>query len=155
MCVCGELSYNFVFEYKQKILHMKYFALAPMLVVITLLAFPFQSFAQDIPEDEEGEEIVIIINQDLSGNGIGRDILPVPIHATLFRLACCIEVEFLSNLGEVTIMLSNLMTGDYSITIFDSHEDTLILPLPNSSGLWQIGFRISDGSFYTGLFSVL
>lgn len=29
---------------------MKHFALAPMLVVMTLLAFPFQSFAQDIPE---------------------------------------------------------------------------------------------------------
>lgn len=133
---------------------MKHFVLSLMLVVMTLLVFPFHSFAQDIPEDEEGDEIVII-NQNQSGDGPARDILPVPINATLFRLSSCIEVEFLSNIGDVTIMLSNLMTGDYSITIFDSQEDTVILPFPNSSGLWQIGFRISDGSFYIGYFSVL
>ena len=98
---------------------MKHFVLSLMLVVMTLLVFPFHSFAQDIPEDEEGDEIVII-NQNQSGDGPARDILPVPINATLFRLSCCIEVEFLSNIGEVTITLTNLTTGTVSSTVANS-----------------------------------
>lgn len=129
---------------------MKHFVLAPMLVVMTLLAFPFHAFAQDIPEDEEGEEIVIIINQDLSGNGTGRDILPVPINAMLFRLAGCIEVGFLSNIGEVTISLTNLTTGYVSSTVVNSEFGSIIIPFTNCPGIWRMGFLTGDGCAYEG-----
>lgn len=117
---------------------------------MTLLVFPFHSFAQDIPEDEDGDEIVII-NQNQSGDGPARDILPVPINATLFRLSCCIEVEFLSNLGEVTITLTNLTTGTVSSTVANSGSGSVIIPFLYTSGLWQIVI-IADNSTYFGFF---
>ena len=129
---------------------MKHFVLSLMLVVMTLLVFPFHSFAQDIPEDEDGDEIVII-NQNQSGDGPARDILPVPINATLFRLSCCIEVEFLSNLGEVTITLTNLTTGTVSSTVANSGSGSVIIPFLYTSGLWQIAI-ITDNSTYFGFF---
>lgn len=129
---------------------MKHFVLSLMLVVMTLLVFPFHSFAQDIPEDEDGDEIVII-NQNQSGDGPARDILPVPINATLFRLSCCIEVEFLSNLGEVTITLTNLTTGTVSSTVANSGSGSVIIPFLYTSGLWQIVI-IADNSTYFGFF---
>ena len=55
-----------------------------MLTITAMLVFSFHSFAQDIPVEEEGEAIVII-NQSLNGNGPGRDVVSVPIVATLFR----------------------------------------------------------------------
>lgn len=129
---------------------MKHFVLSLMLVVMTLLVFPFHSFAQDIPEDEDGDEIVII-NQNQSGDGPARDILPVPINATLFRLSCCIEVEFLSNLGEVTITLTNLTTGTVSTTVANTGSGSVIIPFLYTSGLWQIAI-ITDNSTYFGFF---
>ena len=133
---------------------MRHFVLSLMLVVMTLLVFPFHSFAQDIPEDEEGDEIVII-NQNQSGNGPARDILPVPINATLFRLSCCIEVEFLSNLGEVTIQLTNLSNNASVNTAVDSNCGSCIIPITNGSGLYQIVFITADGAQFYGYFSVL
>ena len=101
------------------------------------------------------DEIMQTINQNQSGDGPARDILPVPVNATLFRLSSCIEVEFLSNIGDVTIMLSNLMTGDYSITIFDSQEDTVILPFPSSSCLTPLSILLAPSAALPRLFAVL
>lgn len=128
---------------------MRHFVLSLMLVLTALLVLPFQSFAQNIPEDEEGEEIVIT-DQNLIGNGTGRNILPVPIHATLFRFSCCIEVEFLSNVGEVTITLTNLTTGYVSSTVVNSEYGSIIIPFTNCPGIWRIGFLMGDGSAYEG-----
>lgn len=129
---------------------MKHFVLSLMLVVMTLLVFPFHSFAQDIPEDEGGDEIVII-NQNQSGDGPARDILPVPINATLFRLSSCIEVEFLSYIGEVTITLTNLTTRTVSSTVANTGSGSVIIPFLYTSGLWQIAI-ITDNSTYFGFF---
>lgn len=133
-------------------MHMKHFVLSLILIVTSQLVLPYQSFAQDIPEDEEGDEIVII-NEDLFGNGPARDILPVPINATLFRLACCIEIEFFSNIGEVTITLTNLTTGYVSSTVADSGYGSVMIPFISSSGLWRITFQSGGGGpSYLGTF---
>lgn len=64
---------------------IKQLILTLTLTFACLLAFPFQSYAQIIPEDEVGDEI-IIINEDLFVNGPARDVVSIPISATLFRL---------------------------------------------------------------------
>lgn len=64
---------------------MKQLILTLTLTFACLLAFPFQSYAQIIPEDEVGDEI-IIINEDLFVNGPARDVVSISISATLFRL---------------------------------------------------------------------
>lgn len=120
-----------------------------MLTITAMLVFSFHSFAQDIPVEEEGEAIVII-NQSLNGNGPGRDVVSVPIVATLFRTIHCIEVVFLYNIGEVTITMSNLTTGSLSTTLVDSQNGSIIIPISSVSGFLQITFQTEDSSSYVG-----
>lgn len=134
-------------------MHMKHFVLSLILIVTSQLVLPYQSFAQDIPEDEEGDEIVII-NEDLFGNGPARDILPAPISATLFRLACCIEVEFFSNIGEVTIQLTNLSNSTSVNTAIDFSCGSCLIPITNGSGLYRIDFITAGGLQFCGYFTI-
>lgn len=135
-------------------MHMKHFVLSLILIVTSQLVLPYQSFAQDIPEDEEGDEIVII-NEDLFGNGPARDILPVPINATLFRLACCIEVEFFSNIGEVTIQLTNLSNSASVNMVIDSNIGSCIIPVTSGTGIYRIEFITMEGTQFYGLFILI
>ena len=77
-----------------------------MLVLSTVFAFPLETFAQDIPDDD-GEEIEITVREGSTETGSGRFLYIIPFNATLFRSIKCIEVEFLDNIGEVTISLTN------------------------------------------------
>lgn len=129
---------------------MKQLVLSWMLTITVVMAFPIQSFGQDIPDD--GEEIEIDINNNSSDTGPRRTPTIVPMTVFYYQSLFCIEVLFHYNIGEVTITLNNLTIGCYSSIVVNSQEDTLFIPLPNSSGLWQIGFRLSDGSLYTGSF---
>lgn len=131
---------------------MKHYVLFLMLSFITTLSFPFQSFAQDYTEDEEGDEIVII-NQDLHGNGSGRDYLPVPIQARLFHSACYIIVKFYTNLGEVNVSFTNLTTGSISTTQVNSCIGEVIIPVTLGSGYYRIDFITPEGPSYFGYFT--
>lgn len=85
---------------------MKHLVLSLMLVLATVFAFPLETFAQDIPDDD-GEEIEITVREGSTETGSGRFLYIIPFNATLFRSIKCIEVEFLDNIGEVTISLTN------------------------------------------------
>ena len=130
---------------------MKQLILTLTLTLACLLTFPSQSFAQDIPEDEVGDEIVII-NQDLIGNGPARDI--VPISATLFRLSGYVEVGFLSYLGVVTITLNNLTTGGTATMQINSTFGEAVIPVSLGAGNYRIDFCSSYSNYY-GYFAIL
>ena len=132
---------------------MKQFIFTLALAFIGQLAFPCQSFAQDIPDDGEGEEIVII-NQDLLENGPARGIMLTPITATLFRTTCCICVEFLDYIGEVTITLTNLSTPNQSSINVNSNLRMFDIPISDVPGIWQICIRTSSGNNYVGFYSI-
>ena len=124
-----------------------------MLAVATVVVFPQETFAQDIPDDD-GEEIEITVREGSTETGIGRFLSFIPINATLFRSINCIEVVFIDNIGEVVITLTNITTGVVLSSVVDSREDTIVIPFSGSSGLWQICFSLSDGSTYIGSFNI-
>ena len=123
-----------------------------MLAISAVSFFPSPSFAQDIPDDDEG--VVILINdQSLNGSGHGRSISPLPIKATFYASLSYVKVEFLSDLSEVTITVSNLDSGNTSTFIVDSQNSPYFIPLPFIPGLWQVSFHIEVGwSSYYGYF---
>lgn len=128
---------------------MKKSLLSLMLAISAILVFPFQSYAQD-NLDDDGEEIVIG-DETVNGNGHGRTL--VPVRAMLFRTFGCIEVEFFSNIGEVTISLTNFTTGSFSTIVVDSQIGSVVVPFAPSSGLWQISFHLEGGgTSYSGTF---
>ena len=130
---------------------MKQFTLSLMLAFAALLAFPIYSYAQVIPDDEEE---IVIINQDQNGNGLGRNLLSVPIEATYFCTLSYVDVVFLDNIGIVTITLTNLTTGGAAVTQTDSGFGGCLVPVTLGSGFYRISFVAQDGASYEGYFTV-
>ena len=125
-----------------------------MLALATVFVFPLETFAQNTPDDD-GEEVVIVIDESSQGNGHGRSIIPAPFSVTLFRSLNCIQVEFLDNMGEITISLTNFITGSISSLIVDSQVGSVVVPFAPSSGLWQISFHLEgSGTSYSGTFII-
>ena len=133
---------------------MKQLVLSLMLALATVFVFPLETFAQNTPDDD-GEEVVIVIDESSQGNGHGRSIIPAPFSVTLFRSLNCIQVEFLDNMGEITISLTNFITGSISSLIVDSQVGSVVVPFAPSSGLWQISFHLEgSGTSYSGTFII-
>lgn len=130
---------------------MKKYVLSLMLVVTAMFVFPFHSYAQNIPDEEEGTEVRI--EEYTSENGAGRSIVPLTV--TLYQSLSCIEVAFLSNIGEVTIQLTNLSINASVNTVIDSNFGSCIIPVTNGSGIYRIEFITMEGTQFYGLFILL
>jgi len=131
---------------------MNKFIMSLMLTVSAVFAFPFQSVAQTLP-NENGEVIEVTVKEVFSENGSGRDLGTTPITATLFRLSGYVEVEFLNYLGVVTITLNNLTTGGTSTMQINSTFGEAVIPVSLGAGNYRIDFSSSYGNYY-GFFIV-
>ena len=133
---------------------MKTILVHSLLILLLLLASPHHSFAQTLPPDE-GEDIEVIVNNTTYENGPGRSSELVPLSAIYYSSVSCILVDFLSNIGSVTISLSNLSTGDSYNTVVDSTHGAVIIPFSNCPGIWRIGFQPETGTVYEGYFTII
>lgn len=123
------------------------------LLMIVFISFSFSTTAQaqDIPE-EEGEEIVIVPDENNIGNGNIRSITYVPFYVTMYQ--SFVVVDFLCYIGEVTIQLTNLSNSVIINMAIDSNCGSCIIPITNGIGLYRIVFLTTDGMQYCGFFSI-
>lgn len=117
-----------------------------------LLSFSPAAKAQDTP-DEEGV-IVIDLSSITTEHGPKRSPVLVPINATYYVPSSCLEILFLFDMGDVSVSVTNISSGDHYSTTVESYCGTAILPLPLSSGLWAISFSTDDGDNYIGYFII-
>lgn len=128
---------------------MKQLAIYLLLALMAILV-PNNINAQN---PDEGEEIEVTITETTSENGLGRGYDSIPFTVTLFRSLFCINVEFCSNIGEMTIKLTNMTTGYISSMIADTQFHSVVVPLSAVPGLWQITFQPEGGGVtYSGTF---
>ena len=122
------------------------------MTVSLLLSFSSTAKAQDIPDDEG--VIVVDITSITTEQGPKRSPTIIPIAANYYVLSSNLEVFFLYDMGEVSVSVTNI-TSEYNYsTIVDSYYGTTILPLPLSSGLWEISFSTDDGDSFMGCFII-
>lgn len=117
-----------------------------------LMLFPSDAKAQVIPDDEG--VIVIDITTNTTETGPKRSPAIIPINANYYVLSSCLEVRFLHDMGDVTVSVVNITTGDHYSTITESYCGTAIFHLLLSSGLWTITFSTDDGNSYIGFFNI-
>ena len=122
-----------------------------LMIVFISLSFSTTAQAQDIPE-EEGEEIVIVPDENNIGNGNIRSITYVPFYVTMYQ--SFVVVDFLCYIGEVTIQLTNLSNNASVNTAIDSNCGSCIIPVTNGSGIYRIEFLLADGLQFYGFFIV-
>lgn len=114
-----------------------------------LLSFASTAKAQDIRDD--GEEVIVIdITNQNTETEPQRSI--VPICATYYSNHSIVEVEFLNNLGNVTIKLTNLFSGDVTLFQVPSGICDVIVPVYLGMGVYCLEFIVGNSQSYIGYF---
>lgn len=78
----------------------------------------------------------------------------IPIYAVLDHAKSIIIISFSDDIGNVSIELSNLITGERSYYIEDSTAGNAILSFSGGSGYYLIQFTTEGRRLYFGYFSV-
>lgn len=102
--------------------------------------------------DDEGDEIDVTVLS--SGESDSRTINTVPIQAFYYSTQSMVQVRFSDNIGDVTIQLTNITTGDSGTQVCDSYSGSTLVPVIYGRGTYCIGFSTA-GEFYIGYFNVL
>lgn len=129
---------------------MKHLVLSLLLAFMAMVVFPNYSYAQDIPDD--GEEIVIDPAHQSSETGPRRNPVIIPFSAYYYDALSCVEVFFQSNVGNVTIIVTNQYTANSASTQVSSSVSSVIIPIGLGSGLYSIEFVTQEGLSYIGVF---
>ena len=121
--------------------------------VISLLAFT-SAYAYS---PSAGVPIVIWTGGDGSGGGEGDD----PNSLALVPIACeyiddipSLMFSFYSDLGNVTITITNLITGEIVSRVVDTQLGIINIPISGNAGYYYISIMTSSGQNYHGQFTL-
>ena len=87
-----------------------------------------------------------------SSGGILRSPAFVPIDAYVSN--AMVYVDFLNDLGEVEIELTNITTGDSVNETIENAIGWIVISFSGDSGSYQITFTLSSGAKYSGEFEL-
>lgn len=104
---------------------------------------------------EEPPEI-IIIGEGGSGGGSPIHYAPaqVPIQAAYYSSHSTVFVNFVYDLGYVSVEIENLTTGEYSQTTVNATQGVHPFVISGHAGIYEITFTLSNGQVYQGSFEI-
>lgn len=121
--------------------------------IILVLAAMFCTLPMrgDSPSDAK---VVISIRQ-VGKQPTVRDLTILPLQACYDGVMYSIHTVVTSDLGEVDLTVTNLMTGESWWTTFDSGETSQsLLPISGSPGYYEIEYITESGDVYVGEFLI-
>lgn len=127
------------------------------LILMTLAIFlPLSSFASNAEESPHKQEIPltpVIVNGGLDNNN--RSLVQLPIECCYFRMMNIIVTTVLSDVGDVTLTVTNCSTGSVWYNSFDSTmEPRSFLPISEEPGIYEIVYITETGNIYEGTFTI-
>lgn len=103
----------------------------------------------------DGDETDIIIGEVGSGGGtIFHAPALVPIQALYYPSLSTIYVNFLYDLGTVSVEIENETTGAYSQSVINATQGVHPFLISGASGHWTITFTLSNGVVFYGEFTI-
>lgn len=125
--------------------------------MIVLLAALFvaasSTFAFSVKTNDDEIPIPLECNESEMDTIIWRGPI-VPIYAAVIPAQSIISVTFINNMGDVSIEVTNLYTGDDYYYEESSQSGGALLPFSGAPGYYFIRFRVTGGTSYYGYFTV-
>ena len=127
------------------------------LILMTLaILLPLSSFASNAEESPHKQEIPltpVIVNGGLDNNN--RSLVQLPVECCYFRMMNIIVTTVLSDVGDVTLTVTNCSTGSVWYNSFDSTmEPRSFLPISEEPGIYEIVYITETGNIYEGTFTI-
>lgn len=134
---------------------MKQFDRLSIISFCLLFCFTSNVYSTNLLE-KDLDIIIIDLAMNPPKNGVKRSSAFVPIVAVYRTSLLSMEVSFLSDIGDVSIVMTNVMTGESSQVLLSlSGPCSTLIPIPTANGIWQIDFILYDiGKSYTGLLDI-
>jgi hypothetical protein len=115
-----------------------------------MLAFLLPLFALEMSADDENAKMKIPLRMESTGKHV-RDLIQEPLTCHYYGMLTSIVTTFASDLGDVTLTVTNTSTGEVWYDIFDSVTDPhAIVPLSGTPGFYEITYITSSGDVYEG-----
>lgn len=120
------------------------------------ILLPLSSFASNAEESPHKQEIPltpVIVNGGLDNNN--RSLVQLPVECCYFRMMNIIVTTVLSDVGDVTLTVTNCSTGSVWYNSFDSTmEVRSFLPISEEPGIYEIVYITETGNIYEGTFKI-
>ena len=119
-----------------------------------LMALLLPLFALEMSADDENAKMKIPLEVEPSKHFI-RSLIEEPIFCHYYGMLTSIVTTFASDLGDVTLTVTNTSTGEVWYDVFDSGTDPqAILPISGTPGFYEITYITSSGDVYEGSFTI-
>ena len=119
-----------------------------------LMALLLPLFALDMSADDENAKMKIPLEVEPSKH-FTRSLIEEPISCHYYGMLTSIVTTFASDLGDVTLTVTNTSTGEVWYDVFDSGTDPqAILPISGTPGFYEITYITSSGDVYEGSFTI-
>ena len=126
-----------------------------LFILIAALFFALLPLASISCFANEDEPLPIVIGDPNPGGGpIFYAPAQIPIGAVVYPSLCTIVVDFLFDLGSVSIEIENLTTNSYSQTTLNATQGAHPILFSGDSGIYEITFTLSNGHIYWGTFEI-
>ena len=123
-----------------------------LFVLLTALLLPF--FAFEMSADEENAEMKIPLRLS-EGVNLIRTLVPESIECYFYGMWSTILTSVSSDLGDVSLTVTNCSTGEVWYDFFDSTVGSQsYLPISGSDGIYEIVYITESGDVYEGSFVI-
>ncbi len=122
-----------------------------LIVFLMAVLLPLSAF--EMSADEKETRIIPIKIQE--GVHRERSLIQIPIESYYSGMMSSIQTTFTSDLGQIDMTVTNLMTGESWSDCFDSGiTPQTFLPISGAPGLYEITYLTSFGDLYEGTFTI-
>lgn len=106
--------------------------------------------------NDENEKVVMKIPLKFEqGTKINRNLLEEPIQSYYYGLMSTIITDVINDLGDVTLTVTNLSTGEVWYDTFDSGVQSQNMTLISGTpGWYEVVYMTASGDVYSGLFEI-
>lgn len=106
--------------------------------------------------NDENEKVVMKIPLKFEqGTKINRNLQEEPIEAYYYGLMNIIITNVFSDLGEISLTVTNHSTGEVWYDIFDSGvQPQVVTPISGTPGWYEIVYTTAAGEVYEGSFNL-
>ena len=104
--------------------------------------------------NDENEKVVMKIPLELDlEEKLNRLLIPVPIESYCYVMMNTIITNVFSDLGEISLTVTNHSTGEVWYDTFDSGvQSQAATPISGTPGYYQVIYQIESGNMYYGYF---
>ena len=124
-----------------------------LFVLLTALLLPLFAFEMNADEDNKAEmKIPLELSPETR---FGRSLTSESVECYFYGIVPMIRTNVSSDLGDVSLTVTNCSTGEVWYDFFDSSlEPQTYLPISGSEGIYEIVYITESGDIYEGGFTI-